>query len=111
MISRVREVPIQSNVIIIRTVSAAIISSHTFKSHLSEPASETCYETVQKTSVQSKIRTLDRCLVIQPDTVISEKSVEKFRLYTVRWSNFDRRDPKMGGFLAKYRGDPLRTSS
>ncbi len=30
---------------------------------------------------------------------------------TVRWSNFDRRDLKMGAFLAKYRGDPLRTSS
>ncbi len=33
------------------------------------------------------------------------------RLHTVRWSNFDRRDPKMKGFLAKYRGDPLRISS
>ncbi len=30
---------------------------------------------------------------------------------TVRLSNFDRWDAKMGGLLAKYRGDPLRTSS
>jgi hypothetical protein len=30
---------------------------------------------------------------------------------TVRWSILGHWDPKKGGFLARYRGDPLRTSS
>jgi hypothetical protein len=54
----------------------------------------------------------------QTTTHLSQKK-KKERNYamvnngTVRWSNFDRRDsgPKKEGFLAKYRGDLLRTTS
>jgi hypothetical protein len=44
---------------------------------------------------------------------MSQKTIDLYVvLDTVRWSNFDHHaGPKTGGFLAKYRGDPLRKSS
>jgi hypothetical protein len=38
------------------------------------------------------------------------KPSDRIKISTVRWSNFDCRNPN-GGFLAKYRGEPLRTCS